>query len=110
MGGIAHWITSFMLHLLFAAYQLCGECLLPKLICHSWYYMAGTQAMALSVLGNCATQPDVLKAVSTSCDAGGQLGIVTVTKLLSSQDTTMATKAATLVGNLCHDSVLRSQV
>ncbi|KAL0031355.1 hypothetical protein WJX79_006151 [Trebouxia sp. C0005] len=71
---------------------------------------AGTQAMALSVLGNCATQPDVLKAVSTSCDAGGQLGIVTVTKLLSSQDTTMATKAATLVGNLCHDSVLRSQI
>ncbi len=66
--------------------------------------------MALSLLGNCATQPDVLKAVSTSCDAGGQLAVVTITKLLSSQDATLATKAATLLGNLCHDSVLRSQV
>ncbi|DBA95261.1 TPA: hypothetical protein ACH3X3_013155 [Trebouxia sp. C0006] len=71
---------------------------------------AGTQAMALSLLGNCATQPDVLKAVSTSCDAGGQLAVVTITKLLSSQDATLATKAATLLGNLCHDSVLRSQI
>ncbi len=72
--------------------------------------MAGTQAMALSLLGNCATQPDVLKAVSTSCDAEGQPAVVTVTKLLSSQDATLATKAATLLGNLCHDRVLRSQV
>ncbi|KAL0026310.1 hypothetical protein WJX77_010157 [Trebouxia sp. C0004] len=71
---------------------------------------AGTQAMALSLLGNCATQPDVLKAVSTSCDAGGQPVVVTVTKLLSSQDATIATKAATLVGNLCHDSKLQSQI
>ncbi len=99
-----------MLHLLFIAYQLCGECFLPKLICQSCFTMAGTQAMALSLLGNCATQPDVLKVVSTSCDAGGQPAVVTVTKLLSSQDTTLTTKAATLVGNLCHDNVLRSQV
>jgi hypothetical protein len=107
---MAHWSTLSMLHLLFIAYQLCSECFLPKLICQSWFIMAGTQAMALSLLGNCATQPDVLKAVSTSCDAGGQPAMVTVTKLLSSQDATLFTKAATLVGNLCHNSKLRSQV
>ena len=72
--------------------------------------MAGAQAMALSLLGNCATQPHVLKAVSTSYDAGGQPAVVTVTKLLTTQDATLTTKAATLLGNLCHDRVLRSQV
>lgn len=66
--------------------------------------------MALSLLGNCATQPEVLKAVSTSCDAEGQPSVVAVTKLLSNQDPALSTKAATLIGNLCHDSTLRSQV
>lgn len=66
--------------------------------------------MALSLLSNCATQAEVLRAVSTSCTADGHPAVVAVTKLLSSQDATLSTKAATLVGNLCHDSALRSQV
>ena len=66
--------------------------------------------MALSLLSNCATQPEVLKAVSTSRNAAGQPSVVAVTKLLSNQDPALSTKAATLIGNLCHDSTLRSQV
>lgn len=71
---------------------------------------AGTQAMVLSLLGNTATLPEVLQAVSTSISAGGQPAVATVTKLLSSQDADIKVKAATLVGNFCHDSSLRIQV
>ena len=71
---------------------------------------AGSQAMALSLLSNCVTQPAVLKAVSTGGGGEGQLAVVATTKLLSSQDLTLSTKAATLLGNLCHDSTLRTQV
>lgn len=71
---------------------------------------AGTQAMVLSLLGNTATLPEVLQAVSISTTADGQPAVVTVTKLLSSQDSDLKVKAATLVGNLCHDSSLRAQV
>ena len=65
--------------------------------------------MVLSLLGNTATLPKVLQIISTS-SAGGQPAVVTVTKLLASQDSDVKVKAATLVGNLCHDSSLRTQV
>ena len=66
--------------------------------------------MALSLLGNTATLPEVLQVISTSSSAGGEPAVVTVTKLLASQDSEVKVKAATLVGNLCHDSSLRTQV
>lgn len=66
--------------------------------------------MVLSLLGNTATLREVLQAVSTSSSVGGQPAVVTVTKLLASQDLNVKVKAATLVGNLCHDSSLRTQV
>ena len=66
--------------------------------------------MVLSLLGNTATLPEVLQAVSTSSSEGRQPAVVTITKLLSSQDSNIKVKAATLVGNLCHDSSLRTQV
>ena len=62
--------------------------------------------MVLSLLGNTATLPEVLKAVSAS----SQSTVDTVTRLLSSQVPGLKVKAATLVGNLCHDASLRSQV
>ena len=66
--------------------------------------------MALSLLGNIATLPEILQVISASSSAGGQPAVVTVTKLLASQDSDVKVKAATLLGNLCHDSSVRAQV
>ena len=66
--------------------------------------------MALSLLSNCATVPGVLNAVGAAVTSEGKPAVSAVTKLLASQDPTLSCKAATLLGNFCHDSTLRSQV
>ena len=66
--------------------------------------------MALSLLSNCATLPDVLRTVDAAASSDGQPFIESSIKLLSSQDVNVSCKAATLIGNFCHDKSLRSQV
>lgn len=66
--------------------------------------------MVLSLLGNTATLPQVLQAASTSTRADGQPAVVTVIQMLSGKKMDFRVKAATLLGNLCHDSSIRAQV
>ena len=72
--------------------------------------IAGTQAMALSLLGNIATQPVVLQAVKACNSTQQSLNLSPVVKLMVSPDNSLVTKAATLLGNLIHDVALRQQV
>lgn len=66
--------------------------------------------MALSLLGNIATQPAVLRAVNDCVSSPEGCGLTGVVKLMVSQDSSLVTKAATLLGNLSHDATLRQQV
>lgn len=66
--------------------------------------------MVLSLLGNTATLSQVLQAASTSTRADGQPAVVTVVQMLSGKKMDFRVKAATLLGNLCHDSSIRAQV
>ena len=72
--------------------------------------VAGTQAMTLSLLGNIATQAVVLQAVKASNSTQQSLTLSPVIKLMVSPDSSLVTKAATLLGNLTHDVALRHQV
>lgn len=66
--------------------------------------------MALSLLGNCASLPAVLQAVSAAVTPDGQPAVAAIAKMLASQDPVVSCKAATLIGNCCHDKTLRCQV
>lgn len=66
--------------------------------------------MALSLLSNIATQPQVLQAVKGCSAAQDKPGLHTLTQLLAVPDSTLVTKAATVLGNLGHDATLRQQV
>lgn len=66
--------------------------------------------MSLSLLGNIATQPAVLQSVRACWSQQGSNSLQGVVKLMVSQDSSLVTKAATLLGNLSHDATLRQQV